>query len=239
MNLVIDYGNSSAKVGVFEDHRMKEKFVFTSAEEARAYVAASPAAHVMVSSVSRDAEEVSSWAIRARKKFILRHTLPLPITNGYATPATLGVDRLAGACGAWAMFPGNNCLVIDAGTCITYDFLEAGGTYLGGGISPGLHMRFQAVHTFTKKLPLVGLAEPVDLIGTSTESCIQSGVINGVLEELEGIIRRYREKFGDLRVILCGGDTHFFENQLKASIFAVPELVLSGLNSILIYNVNL
>ena len=238
MNLVIDYGNSAAKAGVFEGHHMREKFVFTSAEEARAFVEASPAEHVIVSSVSRDAEEVSSWANRARKKFILRHTLPLPITNGYATPATLGVDRLAGACGAQAMFPGKNCLVIDAGTCITYDALDAGGTYLGGGISPGLQMRFHAVHTFTRKLPLVGAVDHVDLIGTSTETCIQSGVVNGVLEELQGIIRRYREKFEDLQVIFCGGDTHFFENQLKASIFAVPELVLSGLNSILIYNVN-
>jgi type III pantothenate kinase len=189
--------------------------------------------------VSHDAEEVSSWAIQARKKFILRHTLPLPITNHYATPATLGVDRLAGACGARQMFPGSNCLVIDAGTCITYDFLDAGGSYLGGGISPGLHMRFQAVHTFTKKLPLVQAVDNINLIGNSTEQCIQSGVIHGVLEEVQGIIRQYREKFEDLKVILCGGDTHFFENQLKASIFAVPELVLSGLNSILIYNVNL
>lgn len=239
MNLVIDYGNSAAKAGVFEGHHMKEKFVFTSPEDARAFIQASPAEHVIVSSVSRDAEEVSSWAIQARKKFILRHTLPLPITNRYATPATLGVDRLAGACGARQMFPDRNCLVIDAGTCITYDFLDAAGSYLGGGISPGLHMRFQAVHTFTKKLPLVAAVDNINLIGNSTEQCIQSGVIHGVLEELQGIMRQYREKFEDLKVILCGGDTHFFENQLKASIFAVPELVLSGLNSILIYNVNL
>jgi type III pantothenate kinase len=239
MNLVIDYGNTAAKAGVFEGHHMKEKFVFTSPEETRAFVEASTAEHFMVSSVSRDAEEVCSWAVQARRKFILRHTLPLPITNRYATPATLGVDRLAGACGAQQMFPGSPCLVIDAGTCITYDFLDAGGSYLGGGISPGLHMRFQAVHTFTKKLPLVQAVPEVSLIGSSTEQCIQSGVINGVLEELRGIMRQYREKFGDLKVILCGGDTHFFENQLKASIFAVPELVLSGLNSILIYNVNL
>jgi type III pantothenate kinase len=239
MNLVIDYGNSSAKAGVFEGHYMKEKFVFTSPEETRAFISASTAENFMVSSVSRDAEEVSSWAVNARRKFILRHTLPLPIANRYATPATLGVDRLAGACGAQQMFPEHNCLVIDAGTCITYDFLDAQGSYLGGGISPGLHMRFQAVHTFTKKLPLVQAVQEVNLIGNSTEQCIQSGVVNGVLEELQGIMRQYREKFEDLKVILCGGDTHFFENQLKASIFAVPELVLSGLNSILIYNVNL
>lgn len=239
MNLVIDYGNSAAKAGVFEGHQMKEHFVFTSPAETRAFVQATGAENFIVSSVSQDADEVCSWAVQARRKFVLRHTLPLPIANRYATPATLGVDRLAGACGAQQMFPGKNCLVIDAGTCITYDFLDASGSYLGGGISPGLQMRFQAVHTFTRKLPLVQAVTGVGLIGDSTERCIQSGVIHGVLEELQGIMRQYREKFGDLKVILCGGDTHFFENQLKASIFAVPELVLSGLNSILIYNVNL
>jgi type III pantothenate kinase len=164
--------------------------------------------------------------------------VPLPVVNLYATPLTLGVDRLAGVCGAQQIFPLQHCLVIDAGTCITYDFLDKEGKYYGGGISPGLKMRFQAVHTFTAKLPLVTPKGHVPLIGNSTESCIQSGVVNGVLAELDGIIDQYGKKFEGLRVILCGGDAMFFENQLKASIFASPELVLIGLNSILNYNVN-
>jgi len=146
---------------------------------------------------------------------------------------------LAGACGAIQLFPSENNLVIDAGTCITYDFVDSGSNFLGGGISPGLMMRFQAVHTFTAKLPLVSPTADARLIGESTESSIQSGVVNGVIAEIEGIIRRYEEKFPGLRVILCGGDAGFFENQLKASIFAIPDLVLIGLNSILIHNVNL
>jgi type III pantothenate kinase len=129
--------------------------------------------------------------------------------------------------------------VIDTGTCITYDFLTGDGNFLGGAISPGLMMRFQAVHTFTSRLPLVSPVDNTELIGDSTESCIQSGIINGLVEELNGIIKRYQEKFEGLKVILCGGDTRFFENKLKGTIFAVPELVLSGLNSILIYNVGI
>jgi type III pantothenate kinase len=162
--------------------------------------------------------------------------LPLPITIKYATPETLGVDRIAGVCGAQQKFPGEPCLVIDAGTCITYDFINHDGEFLGGAISPGMMMRFQAVHTFTSKLPLVSRPEKVVLIGDSTETCIQSGVIHGIVEELNGTIRRYQEEFAGLRVILCGGDARFFENNLKGAIFAVPELVLSGLNSILNYN---
>lgn len=238
MNLVVDYGNSSAKVGIFEDHVLHEKFVFADEGELKKFIGESKATNFIISSVSKDPAEVLSWSVNSKKKFILHHTLPLPITNKYGTPSTLGVDRLAGVCGAQQMFPWKNCLVIDAGTCITYDFLDSSGNFLGGGISPGLSMRFQAVHTFTKKLPLVAPAEHTELIGKNTKECIQSGVINGLIEELNGIIHRYQDKFADLRVIFCGGDVHFFENKLKASIFAVRELVLSGLNSILIYNVS-
>jgi type III pantothenate kinase len=99
-------------------------------------------------------------------------------------------------------------------------------------------MRFKAVHAFTSKLPLANVTETPNLIGNSTESCIQSGVIIGTITEIDGIILRYIQEYKDLRVILCGGDAAFFENKLKASIFATPDLVLIGLNSILIYNVN-
>jgi type III pantothenate kinase len=127
--------------------------------------------------------------------------------------------------------------VIDAGTCITYDFLDSDGIYHGGAISPGLRMRFQAVHTFTSRLPLVDTPAEALLIGDTTEKSIQSGVVNGIVAEAKGIIQQYERQFEGLTVILCGGDGGFFENKLKGSIFAVPELVLSGLNSILNYNV--
>ena len=147
------------------------------------------------------------------------------------------MDRIASACGAFQLFPRENTLSIDAGTCITYEFTDADGNYRGGGISPGLNMRFKAVHTFTAKLPLISAKQNAPLVGNTTETSIQSGVINGLIAEIDGIIDRYQREFGAVRVILCGGDTRFFENQLKASIFASPELVLIGLNSILNYNV--
>ena len=239
MNLVVDYGNSSAKVGIFDEHDLREMHTFSTQEELRTFLQNYSAVNFIISSVAEDAIMISEWATRVERKYILNSSLPLPIKNKYSTPHTLGVDRIAGVCGAYQKFQGSHCLVIDAGTCITYDFLDHDGSFLGGAISPGLMMRFQAVHTFTSRLPLVSPVEKAKLIGDSTESCIQSGIVNGLTEEINGIINRYQENFEGLRVILCGGDARFFENKLKGSIFAVPELVLSGLNSILIYNVSI
>jgi type III pantothenate kinase len=238
MNLVIDSGNSAAKVGIFDHEKLVEKFSFPDAEKLQSFLQANTFETLLVSSVKADAASILSWAARTEKKFILKQGLPLPVKILYDTPHTLGMDRLAGVCGAIQLFPGQNNLVIDAGTCITYDFVDKEFAFHGGGISPGLNMRFQAVHTFTAKLPLVSPKAGVQLVGRTTETSIQSGIVNGVLAEIEGMIRLYREKFSGLQVILCGGDTGFFENQLKASIFASPDLVLIGLNSILIYNVN-
>jgi type III pantothenate kinase len=236
MNLVIDSGNSAAKVGIFDHEKLVEKLSLANEEDLRAFLAARTFDNVIISSVKADTRLLASWASAARR-FILTKSLPLPIGNLYSTPETLGMDRVAGVCGAVQLFPSFDNLVIDAGTCITYDFVDKARNYHGGSISPGLKMRFQAVHTLTAKLPLVSPKAGVELIGDTTEASIQSGVVNGLLAEIEGIIARYREKFTGLQVILCGGDAGFFENQLKASIFASPELVLIGLNSILIHNV--
>ncbi|MBL7835848.1 MAG: type III pantothenate kinase [Cyclobacteriaceae bacterium] len=238
MNLAVDYGNSSAKVAIFDQQRLVEKLTFPLADDLKTFLQNSSAENFIISSVTTDAGLVSQWS-GAKNKFILSYTLPLPVKILYATPHTLGVDRIAGSCGAVQLFPGRNTLVIDAGTCITYDFTDSSGQYYGGSISPGLKMRFQAVHTFTARLPLVTPAGNPELIGNSTETSIQSGVVNGTVAEMEGIIDRYRAKYPDLQVILCGGDGPFFENMLKASIFASPDLVLIGLNRVLIHNVRL
>jgi len=148
----------------------------------------------------------------------------------------LGKDRIAAVTGAWSMFPAKNILAIDAGTCITYDLITSNGEYLGGGISPGIRMRFQAMHTFTGKLPLVEPEDFDELIGRSTRESLLSGVYNGVMAEISELIRLYGKKFDDLTVILTGGDHVFLHNKLKISIFAVPELVLLGLNEIFDYN---
>lgn len=238
MNLVIDYGNTNAKVGIFDHHTLIEKYTFVSQEQLKKFLQNSHAHYAIISTVSVDAELIADWVQQVKWKMVLTQNLPLPIKNLYATPGTLGVDRLAGACGAHHLFPGKNCLVIDLGSCMTFNFIDAEGKYFGGSIAPGMSMRFEAVHTFTARLPLVRSSEGVALIGNNTETSIQSGVINGMIAELDGLIGRYQEKYNDLKVILCGGDASFFENKLKAAIFASPELVLVGLNSILTYNVH-
>ncbi len=174
---------------------------------------------------------------------LLRFTpaTPLPIMNLYGTPATLGKDRLAGVVGAFHAFPGQHVLVIDAGTCIKYDFLDASGAYYGGAIAPGLYMRLRAMHNFTARLPLI---EPehyptvveVPLTGNSTVDSMRSGALNGALFEVEGAIRAYTERYPGLAVVLSGGDAGFFELHMKSRIFARPNLVLEGLNTILNYN---
>jgi type III pantothenate kinase len=237
MNLVVDYGNTQAKVAIFNQQNLEKKEVFTSQEGLREFLQAVEAKSVIISSVNADASKISEW-VHATNKIILTHSTPLPITIKYSTPETLGVDRIAGACGAFQLFPNQNTLVIDAGTCITYDFVDKQTNFLGGGISPGMRMRFQAMHTLTAKLPLVKPTDPVSLVGITTEGSMQSGVINGIIEEINGIVSRYQIEYPDLQAILTGGDGAFFENKLKASIFACPNLVLIGLNSILVHNVS-
>lgn len=164
---------------------------------------------------------------------------PVPVTNNYGTPQTLGMDRLAAVVGASFSFSERDCLIIDAGTCITFDFVDRDAIYYGGSISPGLAMKFKALHTFTSKLPLVEQIEKGEtpLIGRNTIECLQSGVSNGTLAEVDGLITEYKQQSPDLIVIGCGGDASFFEKNLKARIFVVPDLVLIGLNRILNYNV--
>lgn len=136
------------------------------------------------------------------------------------------------------MFPNRDCLVIDMGTCITYDFLSSKGVYEGGAIAPGVRMRFKAMHRFTARLPMVDPVADAPLTGKSTVASMQSGVVNGVLEEIKGFISRYQSQHGELVTVACGGDTLLFENSIKPSIFVAPDLVLTGLNRILLHHVN-
>ncbi len=239
MNLVIDSGNTRFKVGVFDDTVLVRKEFFTHENDLKKFITENSFEHMLVSSVKFDPTEILSWSSNSRKKIVLTTSLQLPIKIKYATPQTLGVDRIAAACGAYLKYPDEDCLVIDAGTCINYEFLDRNKTYHGGAISPGVSMRFEAMHTFTSKLPLVKSISESKLIGDSTESCMQSGVMNGVLGEVNEIIQRYKDLYPDIRVILSGGDHSFFENNLKHPIFVAPDLVFDGLNGILLYHVEL
>lgn len=149
----------------------------------------------------------------------------------------MGNDRIALAVAGSQLYPGRDVLIIGAGTCITYDFVSKNNEYFGGSISPGIHMRFKALNTFTDKLPLVQPENKPELIGNSTVGSITSGVMNGLYSEIDGIIDRYEKNFPEIQTILTGGDIIYFDKMLKNNIFANSNLVLKGLNMILDYNV--
>ncbi len=239
MIIAIDSGNTYAKVGWFDQEklvRFQARLVWKDLIEE---IRLSKPDHIVFSSVSYTVTELKSALGVDIPILELSPQTPLPIRKNYDTPETLGADRVAAAVGAQVLYPNEDLLIIDMGTCITYDFLEHTGSFEGGIISPGLRMRFNAMHTFTKRLPQLEPEAIPDLIGKSTKGAMESGVMNGVLAEIEGIIERYRHISPNLSVIMCGGDTTFFESSLKPSIFVVPELVLIGLNRILRYNVAL
>lgn len=210
-NLILDFGNTQLKYGVFEENTLKQQGVLKDLAELEKLVAEMKPENVAISSVSLPAEEVvKTLGVRGRK-VILTHETKLPITNLYETPETLGKDRLAAVLGAFYLFPKTDCLVIDAGTCITYDFLDARGNYHGGLIVPGLRMKFKAMHTFTQRLPFLEQDSFVPpLSGKTTAQAMQSGVYNGTLAEAQGIIEQYATESKNLTTIVCGGDAAFF-----------------------------
>ena len=166
----------------------------------------------------------------------LNHQTPLPVVNLYETPETLGYDRIAAAVGANERFPDRDVLVIDAGTCITYEFIDSKGQYHGGNISPGMQMRFKALHQFTGRLPLVDANGRKLLMGRDTETAIRTGVMKGIEYEISGYIESMKHKYPELLVFLTGGDEFSFDSSVKSIIFADRFLVLKGLNRILNYN---
>jgi len=163
----------------------------------------------------------------------LNYKMPLPITLGYETPETLGPDRIALAAGAAAQFPGRNVLAIDAGTALTMELVTAGGHYTGGTISPGLRMRFKALHEHTSRLPETEPGPDVPLIGRNTPDAIRAGVVNGIIHEVDNSINSLKNKYNDLAVILTGGDARYLSGHLENTIFVDENLVLNGLNAIL------
>jgi len=166
----------------------------------------------------------------------LSQDTPVPINNQYQQPQTLGKDRLGGVIAAHHLFPDKNCLYMSAGTCITYDFIDKTGKYWGGSIAPGMYLRFKVLNDYTDKLPLVQARFQEDFIGTTTETSILTGVVEGCIAEIKGRIRQYQAQFGSIQALITGGDALFFEKKLKNEIFAHPNLLPIGLNKILEYN---
>jgi type III pantothenate kinase len=240
MNVVIDIGNSRQKAGFFDHAALKEKKAFSSLADLLAALREYPYSLgvAMVSSVvPLPPDFIATLNTICSRVLVLDAHVTLPIRIRYQTPHTLGLDRIAAACGAQQLFPQTNCLAIDAGTCINYEFIDSDGEYHGGAISPGVSMRLRAMHEHTAKLPLLNPAPNPPWLGQDTPGCMLSGAVVGALEEINGFIARYQSQYANLQAIITGGDLQLFESQLKPSIFVAPDLVLVGLNRILLHHV--
>lgn len=243
MNLIIEQGNTATKIAIFNKGRLENSFIhkdtITVSMLASLIDAYKPERGIMSSVIDTDPSIVSFLEKQLGYFILLNAWTSVPMMINYQTPDTLGQDRLAAVVGANYLYPGKDMLIIDAGTAITYEVLEASGVYLGGNISPGMTTRFRALNQFTSKLPLVSETGVTPYIGISTETAIRAGVVNGICYEMDGYIDELRLKYPSLLVFLTGGHSNYFAGRLKNRIFADINLVLVGLNRILEYNVEI
>lgn len=235
-NLIIDIGNTRIKSALFKEGNVIWEETYSNLEQANLAWNDLDFSECLISSVRWNEDE-----LRRDLDFdflFLTKSTPLPIQNGYGTPETLGLDRLAAAIGGWQLSKGEATLVVDLGSCMTFELVNNQNTYLGGAISPGLEMRAKAMNQFTARLPLIEVGKkPESHLGDSTKSCMQSGVWYGIAFEIMGQIQAYRAEFPEIKVFVCGGDAQSFDSLAKDHIFVVPNLVLHGLNCILNHNV--
>ncbi|MBQ4395249.1 MAG: type III pantothenate kinase [Paludibacteraceae bacterium] len=248
MNLCIDQGNSRTKVALMTDEGKMVKHLnyksFSSADVERLFDLYDITDSIISSVVDIEAAVVNTLHRRSQHFVLFDHNTPVPIINGYDTPQTLGQDRLAAAVGAKSLCPGENLLIIDAGSAITYDFVSAEGEYKGGNIAPGLKMRFTMLQRMTKKLPLVEVDENelIPLFGTNTRDAIAAGVIRGIAYEVKGYMRTLSDKKVHFQTFLTGGHAPYIQNNVRSSRSEKREirheryLVLIGLNEILRFN---
>lgn len=242
MVLTVDVGNTRIKAAVFEGNTVLESFVFEKKELEKKIKKIlkkfQNCSDLVVASVGNVEKQSFLDLEKQLNIHFLTHEDTFPFINKYATPKTLGIDRMVLAAGATLQFPKQNRLVIDAGTCITYDFIDESDNYLGGAISPGLRLRYEALHNYTAKLPLLGLEAPESYIGDTTAQAIHSGVVNGFVYEVDGFIDEYRANFSNFIIILTGGDTEFLAKRLKNTIFANSNFLLESLNQTFQYKIN-
>jgi type III pantothenate kinase len=237
LDLVLDAGNTRTKAALFRGHRLRRTGAMVSGHgpALEGFLAGDRPDRIALGSV---AAPDPSWEEHLRSlatTFLITGSSKAPVRSAYATPLTLGVDRLANAVGAMAMFPGRPVLAIDLGTCITYDLVTSDGTYCGGAISPGMAMRSRAMNAYSARLPLVEPPADAALMGTDTTTSLASGVHHGIVHELEGFIGRLAHQYPGIAVVLTGGDGLRFARALKSGIFAHPFLTLEGLHAILLH----
>jgi type III pantothenate kinase len=238
MNLIVDIGNTSTKLAVFDginklsQSRISELSYKELEEELTRY----KIDKIIISTVKKLPFIISELFL-SNISFVhfLSYKSILPFKIEYDTPKTLGSDRIAAVAGAFNLFPGEEVLIIDAGTALTFDFLSSY-SYKGGNISPGLHMRFKALNIFTDRLPLVTPPEYFSNPGRNTSDAIAAGVITGVTYEINEYIRTFENNHIDFKIILTGGDSEFLKDKIDYHITYVPDIVIDGLNYILEYN---
>ncbi|PHQ28159.1 type III pantothenate kinase [Leeuwenhoekiella nanhaiensis] len=232
--LAIDFGNTRVKFGLFEGGELETSCSVLAGDAQKLFAELQERVNlhkVVFCATGNSKDFVTFLKKRGLSYEVVDAGTPVPYTNLYKTPETLGLDRKVLMVTAFKEFSGVNTLVIDAGTCVTYDFKNKEDAYLGGAIAPGLQMRFKAMHHFTAKLPnLEASGDPVELIGADTYSAMQSGVINGLIAEIDGLIDRYKLEYDELKIILTGGDGLFLSDRLKNGIFADSNFLLKGLN---------
>ncbi|GAB4133266.1 MAG: type III pantothenate kinase [Bacteroidia bacterium] len=238
-HLILDFGNTSLKAYLFGDnHIVRSGFLNDpSSATIRSFVGKDSINACVLASVIPHPEKLRRELQKEFPVLELGPGIPLPLKNMYGTPDTLGYDRLAAAIGARQLFPSGPVLAVVTGTCITYNIINADNQFIGGAIAPGLRMRIRAMHEFTAKLPMVELHDQVPLTGTTTEESLQSGTVNGCVAELKGMTEQYALQYPGLQSVVGGGDAAFLAKAAKSGIFARPELVAEGLNSILNYHV--
>lgn len=240
MNICIDIGNTLTKIAVFENDAMVHSASIADfgVDNLKEVLHKYDIKKGIVSSVKNDDPTLYNGIRELLEKLIILNTeAKIPISNEYKTPETLGKDRLAAVVGANYLYPKKNILIVDAGSAITFDFINEKGEYKGGNIAPGLTMRFKALHEFTSRLPLLSQQnDNVPLLGSNTSEAITAGVQNSILFETDAYINELGKTYNGLITLITGGDAKFFDNKLKNTIFVIPNLVLIGLNRILYFN---
>jgi type III pantothenate kinase len=240
MNLAIDLGNTALKWAVFEGKNLifKGKFDYLNLEKDLKSIEKFQIINVAYSSVIQLPVELNNFFSRFNFVLPINQNTALPIKNSYETPQTLGIDRLMNAVAAHHFFQDNSVVVIDCGTCLKIDFTSKQNGFEGGAIAPGLTMRYKALSHFTQQLPLLEPSLFAEITGRNTNDSIHNGVLTGMANEIKGSIKSYSDKFPDLKIIITGGDYHYFQDIIeKKAIFAEPDLTLIGINLILLHNI--
>lgn len=235
VELVLDVGNTRMKLGLFQQGRLIHRAFATHGGRAEVlqFLGAHRPAHIAVGSVAKIDGSFHAFLEHIAPVMQILPGTPSPVVTRYATPDTLGVDRMANAVGAALLFPERPALVIDLGTCITYDLVDALAVHQGGAISPGMTMRAKAMHAYSAALPEVMPPENPPFPGLDTPQCLSAGIHFGICSEMRGIIADLAQQHPGLVVVLTGGDAPRFVKALKSGIFAHPTLTLIGLHGIL------